>query len=376
MAFAPGMGFGMPGIHVGGSGRGAATPGTAPTGNPADFMRLLQQGQSQVDLANALAQMSPGGQSRGWGDVIATLLGGYQSAKKRKSGEESIAKAIEQEMAYKERMAAEERAREQAEQARRAAAEESRWQRRFDAQNNEYDRRQANQPQAQPSPSALQQKVALIQSMGLTPEQEQQAIQQIAGVDLGAGQQQSSALNAFPKIAAAVEAGVLDEQGAQQAIAREVGLAPKESAQDARLERARSNVIESAQRYRAMLEETGTEYAGDKASALKTAYVDLQMKAKNAEELGALAGPDLDLLNDLLGGDPTSLRAQFNPLGASKRIAAIDQYLVGKGAGSGQQSSQPAREAPEFAVQALLSDPSEKKKQDFFEYYGYLPDGI
>lgn len=132
---------------IGGSGTGGATPGFMPgaQNTPQAFMQLLQRGQGQVQLANQLQQMSPGANSRGFLDVLATLMGAYKGSQARQSGEADIAKAIEQEMAYKQQQERQEAARAQAEEDRKRRLEDERWNARNAAQNNEWDRRFAAQ---------------------------------------------------------------------------------------------------------------------------------------------------------------------------------------------------------------------------------------
>lgn len=71
---------------------------------------------------------------------------------------------------------------------------------------------------------------------------------------------------------------------------------------------------------------------GKRRAALQGAYTSLQMGLKNAFELGALAGPDLSLLNNMLV-DPTSPQALLlGDKGVAEQISQARQYLKNRGA--------------------------------------------
>lgn len=70
---------------------------------------------------------------------------------------------------------------------------------------------------------------------------------------------------------------------------------------------------------------------GANRAALQGAYTSLQMGLKNAFELGALAGPDLTLLEGMLA-DPTSFKAQgLGSKGLAEQIAQAREYLKNRG---------------------------------------------
>lgn len=71
---------------------------------------------------------------------------------------------------------------------------------------------------------------------------------------------------------------------------------------------------------------------GKRRAALQGAFTALQMGLKNAFELGALAGPDLDLLNGMLV-DPTSVKATLlGDKGIAEQISQARQYLRNRAA--------------------------------------------
>ena len=67
----------------------------------------------------------------------------------------------------------------------------------------------------------------------------------------------------------------------------------------------------SVDMYRKLIQEKGTQGSlgrftqGTNRREIDSARTALQLQLKDAAELGVLAGPDLDLLNDLVGADPT-----------------------------------------------------------------------
>ncbi|CAB4126146.1 hypothetical protein UFOVP73_62 [uncultured Caudovirales phage] len=70
---------------------------------------------------------------------------------------------------------------------------------------------------------------------------------------------------------------------------------------------------------------------GAKRAKLKNSFTAVQMGLKNAMELGALAGPDLDLLNGMLL-DPTSAKAiLMGDKGLKQQIASTRDYLRNRG---------------------------------------------
>lgn len=57
--------------------------------------------------------------------------------------------------------------------------------------------------------------------------------------------------------------------------------------------------------------DNGTELFGQDANRMNQAVVAMQLEAKNIAELGALSGPDMDLMRKLSSLDPTSFRANI-----------------------------------------------------------------
>lgn len=62
--------------------------------------------------------------------------------------------------------------------------------------------------------------------------------------------------------------------------------------------RALDDLRTSASRYETLVDDYGFEFSGAGKTALDSAYADLQIKWKEAANLGALTGPDLDLIID------------------------------------------------------------------------------
>jgi hypothetical protein len=86
--------------------------------------------------------------------------------------------------------------------------------------------------------------------------------------------------------------------------------------------------------YRVVLEKNGGPNAmatGAARGELKSAFTAMQMAMKNAMELGALAGPDVDILNGLII-DPTSMKADFvlKGPGMNAQLQQVDKFLDNK----------------------------------------------
>jgi hypothetical protein len=80
---------------------------------------------------------------------------------------------------------------------------------------------------------------------------------------------------------------------------------------------------------------------GEKRARLQSSYTALQMGMKNAFELGALAGPDLNLLQGMLI-DPTSPRAAIiGDKGVAAQLAQARQYLKNRGKAVFEAHKQP-----------------------------------
>ena len=104
------------------------------------------------------------------------------------------------------------------------------------------------------------------------------------------------------------------------------------------------------QSYEATLKEKGGANPlamGEKRAALQGAYTSLQMGLKNAFELGALAGPDLGLLQGMLV-DPTSPRAMMlGDKGLAAQIESAREYIRNRGRAVYDAHKQPV--PPEYA---------------------------
>ena len=85
------------------------------------------------------------------------------------------------------------------------------------------------------------------------------------------------------------------------------------------------NTREALAQYRAHLEDYDplVRPGTPKFARMQTAYRSLQLRAKEAANLGALNGPDMQLLNETLG-DPTSLMGRYG--GKGTLAAQADEY--------------------------------------------------
>jgi hypothetical protein len=117
--------------------------------------------------------------------------------------------------------------------------------------------------------------------------------------------------------------------------------------------------------YEATLKQQGGPNAlamRDKRAALQGSFTALQMGLKNAFELGALAGPDLDLLNSMLS-DPTSMKAQaLGSGGVAQQIAKAREYLANR--------RKAVYEAHQQPVPADAAPPSTPRKVKFLGFEG------
>lgn len=86
----------------------------------------------------------------------------------------------------------------------------------------------------------------------------------------------------------------------------------------------------SAQRMRSAIDRlkalhaaNGPTMTGDVGNQMGQLVTEIQMEAKNLAELGALSGPDMDLMRKLAGTDPTSL--WVNTLGSDNTQKSLDE---------------------------------------------------
>ena len=152
----------------------------------------------------------------------------------------------------------------------------------------------------------------------MSPEQRQAFINNMAGIKQGSNtpftEEETALIQQRPELA---------EQIMQQKINKATGVKP-DSVASQKKERAMADFKNSMASFRKLVKEHGTEYGGDKAARLKTAHTDLLLRGKDAYEMGALAGPDLDLMMSLIN-DPTALSAQFNPFKGGNIVSQVDQ---------------------------------------------------
>ena len=125
-----------------------------------------------------------------------------------------------------------------------------------------------------------------------------------------------------------------------------------------------------------------------KRAELGTAFTDMQMRLKEAYELGAITGPDMAILENALS-DPTSLKGTLKGAAFGRDPFKAQTGQVGKVLNrlKGNFESQynttipvaagnaPApKQAPQAAINFLKANPSSKAA--FKAKYGYLPEGF
>lgn len=171
------------------------------------------------------------------------------------------------------------------------------------------------QRMATPQPIALQQQVEYAMSLPEGSPERTLAMEKLRGqplVQIGsaAGPERGAVPQGMARIEDPISAtgtrlvpepGAPTQEKAKQAAetARKKQLAPLNAMQD------------SINRYKRLLKETGPEIVpGPAKSSLMSAYTDLLMKQKEAANLGALTGPDLELMQGMLS-DPTTIGAQI-----------------------------------------------------------------
>lgn len=78
----------------------------------------------------------------------------------------------------------------------------------------------------------------------------------------------------------------------------------------------------------------GTEFVGASAERMGQLSTAIQLEAKTLAELGALTGPDLDIIQRLTGADPSSLRANLKSLvgvdTTQESLRGIEQWAAGQ----------------------------------------------
>lgn len=75
-------------------------------------------------------------------------------------------------------------------------------------------------------------------------------------------------------------------------------------------------LLENLNTYQSLLNEHGTELGGKTAEQMKSLVRDIQLGAKNEDlySLGVLTGPDLALLEEIVGTAPTGVMSKLNPM--------------------------------------------------------------
>jgi len=123
-----------------------------------------------------------------------------------------------------------------------------------------------------------------------------------------------------------------------------LGAKPKDTPVEFKKSVAGLNELENGLKsYEAVLQKHGTGVTATKEARaeLRGAFTAVQMGLKNAMELGALAGPDLDLLNGMLL-DPTSPRSVFlGSKGLQQQIDTARDYLGNRGRAVYEAHQQP-----------------------------------
>jgi hypothetical protein len=85
------------------------------------------------------------------------------------------------------------------------------------------------------------------------------------------------------------------------------------------------------QQLRALHGDKGTELFGADANKMSQIVTAIKLEAKTIAELGALSGPDLDLMNQLSGMDPTTfsanIKAMFGVDNTQEALAQLDTWM-------------------------------------------------
>ena len=177
----------------------------------------------------------------------------------------------------------------------------------------------------------------------LSPEQKQSYMNQFAGV-----QKQGNQLFTSEEQALISQGAVTPEQLVEVKRKEALGIKDASVAEKKKAD-AKQSVLAGIQNLKAHVQEKGTEWGGSKAKSMKTAYTDLLMRAKDAYDMGALAGPDLGLLQELIS-DPTSIGSNMNIFtGASNILAQLDEAEKILG---GAQQVQPEQQTTQPNIQS------------------------
>lgn len=165
----------------------------------------------------------------------------------------------------------------------------------------------------------------------MSPEQRESYMNQYAGIEQAGGTVFS------PEIQAGVNSGAITQQEAvNRQRDKSLGVKP-ESQAEIKKEAARVNVMKGVNELKNLVQEHGTEYFGGNAKKMSAARTQLVLDLKEAAELGALTGPDLQLVDQLIG-DPTSIGSNLNIFNGDDNIMAQLEYLESR---YGQQPKNP-----------------------------------
>lgn len=297
------------------------TPPIVP-GNQPQIIDPRAQYERESRLAQELLARSSQYNGGGWAEALAMMLNAYGANKMGKRAEGSLSAALQQE------------------QEREAAALARQQQEAEAAREADFD----------DAVRLARERARIEQEFAPPPEDPEETMRRQLALHEGKAQidsryrdQEPRQPSAFERTAEAIQMGVQQgrftpEQG-QALLDRAAGIdleaieppEAKMSEADKKRERALQDLGSSMANYRSLLQEYGTEMFGNNAARLEAAFRDLQLKVKDAEELGVIAGPDMELINGITGSNPTDLMAQFNPRGAARRIARIEQYAANKG---------------------------------------------
>ncbi len=212
---------------------------------------------------------------------------------------------------------------EAAKEARRQREDAAKWKRQRDADKEDMAASFENQKAMASYNASLRvpEKESFNERMynSLNDEQKQAYANKFAGI------QQQGPQVFTPEEQALIEAKqVTPEQLLEVKKNKALGI-KDQSVAEKKKELAREGVLAGIQNLRQHVQEKGTEYVGGGAKSMKTAYTDLLMRAKDAYEMGALAGPDLSLLQELIS-DPTSIGSNINVFtGASNILSQLDE---------------------------------------------------
>lgn len=91
---------------------------------------------------------------------------------------------------------------------------------------------------------------------------------------------------------------------------------------------AARSLLENVNEYKNLVDQYGSEMGGKVAQRMDSLVRDIQLGAKNEDlyGLGVLTGPDLALLEEVVGSAPTGFGSKLNPFAGSKAGNKADQF--------------------------------------------------